>query len=138
MSRQEPLDVDGRTCALLSADLIELNHRKNLARWQQLVSDCRNSGMTVKNWCAQNGITEKSYYYRQRKVWEAVRQLEEVREASVQAESPAIIPCVAPLTGTSMNISPTPALILRNKSWTVEVNPGCDPEILRLVLRTVK
>ena len=39
-----------------------------------MVYDCRNSGVTVKAWCASQGISEKSYYYRQRKVWEAAQQ----------------------------------------------------------------
>ena len=124
--------------ALLSTDLVELNHRKNLARWQQLVYDCRNSGMTVRAWCAQNDITEEAYFYRQRKVWEAVRQLEETREASRQADLPAIIPCAAPLATTKPDAVQSPALILRSQIWTLEVNPGCDPKLLRLALRAVK
>ena len=54
-----------------STELNKLNHCANLAQWQQLVYDCRHSGMTVKGWCAVNGVSVKSYYYRQRKVWEA-------------------------------------------------------------------
>ncbi len=121
-----------------STDLVELNHRKNLARWQQLVYECRNSGMTVRAWCAQHGITEKAYYYRQRKVWEAVRQLEIVQEAPRQAALPAIIPCSRPLPLAHEDSARTPALVLRNQNWTVEVAAECDPELLRLVLRTVK
>ena len=123
---------------MLSTDLVELNHRKNLARWQQLVYDCRNSGMTVRAWCAQNGITEKAYFYRQRKVWKAVRQLKETREASRQADLPAIIPCALPLVSERQESAVTPALVLRSQTWTLEVNPGCDPELLRLALRAVK
>lgn len=124
--------------ALLSTDLVELNHRKNLARWQQLVYDCRNSGMTVRAWCAQNDITEEAYFYRQRKVWKAVRQLKETREASRQADLPAIIPCALPLVSERQESAVTPALVLRSQTWTLEVNPGCDPELLRLALRAVK
>ena len=58
-------------CMSSTTELSQLNHNKNLAHWQQLVYDCRNSGMTVKAWCAENGISEKTYYYRQRKVWDA-------------------------------------------------------------------
>ena len=50
-----------------STELNKLNHRANLTQWQQLVYDCRHSGMTVKAWCAENGVSEKSYYYRQRR-----------------------------------------------------------------------
>lgn len=123
---------------MLSTDLVELNHRKNLARWQQLVYDCRNSGMTVRAWCAQNDITEEAYFYRQRKVWKAVRQLKETREASRQADLPAIIPCALPLVSERQESAVTPALVLRSQTWTLEVNPGCDPELLRLALRAVK
>ena len=58
-------------CMSSTTELIQLNHHRNLAQWQQLVYDCRNSDMTVKAWCAENGISEKTYYYRQRKVWDA-------------------------------------------------------------------
>ena len=109
---------------MLSTDLVELNHRKNLARWQQLVYDCRNSGMTVRAWCAQNDITEEAYFYRQRKVWKAVRQLKETREASRQADLPAIIPCALPLVSERQESAVTPALVLRSQTWTLEVNPA--------------
>ena len=46
-----------------STELSKLNHHANLAQWQQLMYDCRRSGMTVKAWCAENGVSEKSYYY---------------------------------------------------------------------------
>lgn len=121
-----------------TAELSKLNHHKNLVHWQQMVYDCRSSGQTVRDWCAQNGITEKAYFYRQRKVWEAVRQLDETREASRQADLPAIIPCAQPLAATNPDAVQSPAIVLRNKDWTVEVNPGCDPELLRLALRAVK
>ena len=65
-------------------ELSKLNHSKHLAMWQQQVYGCRNSGTTVKAWCAQNGVTEKSYYYRQRKVWEAAQQKTLNRETLVQ------------------------------------------------------
>lgn len=123
-------------------ELSKLNHCKNLAQWQQLVQDCRHSGMTVKAWCAQNGISEKSYYYRQKKVWESARQQKIEQNATStnapgDATLPSIIPCVAPIATATVQHH-APALVLRSDKWTVEVNAGCDPELLRLVLRTVK
>ena len=46
---------------LSTTELSQFNHYKNLSQWQQLVCDCRNSGMTVKAWCAEKGISEKAY-----------------------------------------------------------------------------
>ncbi len=119
-------------------ELSKLNHRKNLAQWQQLVQECRQSGMTVKAWWAQNGISEKSYYYRQKKVWEAAQQQKMVQEALRQAALPAIIPCAAPITTAPSDVIQTPALVLRSATWTVEVAADCEPELLRLALRAVK
>ena len=124
----------------------KLNHSKHLAIWQQRVYGCRNSGTTINAWCAQNGVMEKSHYYRQRKVWEAAQQKTLNGETLVQggvsnSELPAVIPCTAPLVPVQheqAGSSASPLLVLRGKSWTVEVAAGCDPELLRLVLRTVK
>jgi len=125
-------------CMSSTTELSHLNHHKNLAQWQQLVYDCRNSGMTVRTWCAENGVSEKTYYYRQRKVWEAAQQQKTEQNADMSGKLPAIIPCTIPIATSSAVSAQTPALVLHSASWTVEVNPGCDPELLHLVLRTVK
>ena len=119
-----------------TTELSMFNHCKNLAKWQQMVYDCRNSGMTVKAWCAENGINDKTYYYRQRKVWEAAQQQNIEQDAGMPGKLPAIIPCTAPLAA-AVSAQP-PALVLRGAAWTVEVNAGCDPELLHLALRWVK
>ena len=94
--------------------------------------------MTVRAWCAQNGVSEKSYYYRQRKVWEATQPETVSRVSSSQPALPAIIPCAAPLASAGQESRAAPALIMRSETWTVEVAAGCDPELLRLALRAVK
>ena len=40
------------------------------ANWEQLIVAANSSGLRKREWCAQNGITEKSFYYWQRKVRE--------------------------------------------------------------------
>lgn len=40
------------------------------ANWEQLIVVANSSGLRKREWCAQNGITEKSFYYWQRKVRE--------------------------------------------------------------------
>lgn len=129
-----------------TTELSKLNHYKKLSQWQQLVCDCRNSGMTVRAWCTEHSISEKSYYYRQRKVWEAAqRERESHHEAGLaspgpahQVSLPAIIPCAPPLVSERQAPAATPSLVLRSQTWTLEVTPGCDPELLRLALRAVK
>lgn len=36
--------------------------------WAIMLQEQANSGLSVKEWCAQNGISTKTYYYRRRQV----------------------------------------------------------------------
>ena len=39
-----------------------------MREWAQMVRECRSSGLTVKEWCANNGVNIKTYYYRLKRV----------------------------------------------------------------------
>ena len=43
---------------------------KNLRRqsWALMIQEQANSGLSVREWCAQNGIGTKAFYYRRRQV----------------------------------------------------------------------
>lgn len=45
-------------------------HQVRLAQWTQIIEACnqRPSGMTAKQWLADNNISDKSYYYWQRRI----------------------------------------------------------------------
>ena len=51
-----------------------IKHQVLLSKWADLIKSCQTSGMTVQNWCAQNNINAKTYYY-----W-----LKRVREQAIQ------------------------------------------------------
>ncbi len=43
----------------------------NLQVWSQRVPECREGGMPVTQWCESNGISRKTYYRWQKKVFDA-------------------------------------------------------------------
>lgn len=45
-----------------------------LKQWSSMVQECQSSGLTVNAWCEGQGIKPKTYYYRLKKVREAVCQ----------------------------------------------------------------
>lgn len=49
--------------------LQKLNADQRLAVWTQRIADCRSSGKGVKHWCQENNISEKTYYYWQRRIF---------------------------------------------------------------------
>jgi len=46
-----------------------LSKQERLERWSGKIAACRSSGMTVRAWCQENGISEKTYYYWQRRLF---------------------------------------------------------------------
>ena len=47
-----------------------------MALWSKRVSACRSSELSVRKWCLENDINEKSYYYWQRKLYTVLTQNE--------------------------------------------------------------
>lgn len=58
----------------MEQNLQEYNSKQNLFAWSQRISECRNSGMSVREWCKENGIALSTYYNQQRKVFEAAKK----------------------------------------------------------------
>lgn len=96
-----------------------LRTQNSLREWSALVAECRGSGMTVKAWCAEHGVTYSQYYRWQRKVYEAMQEPEFVEITAPAAEAP----------------SPAVSVKLRNAS--VEVYIGCDAALAEAVLRAL-
>lgn len=55
----------------------ETGKRANLEEWSQRVAECRSSGLTAAQWCAENGIKEKTYYTWRRRVFAATEERQE-------------------------------------------------------------
>lgn len=49
-------------------EIVKIKNEVRLKQWAEMVQ-CRNeSGLTVSEWCRQNGINPKTYYYRLKRV----------------------------------------------------------------------
>jgi len=56
---------------IMEQSLQKFNSNQNLLEWSERIASCRNSGMSVREWCKVNGIPLSTYYNQQRKVFEA-------------------------------------------------------------------
>ena len=55
--------------AKLEISKAEAKHELLLREWQKRIKNCKSSGMSVKNWCRENNIGTKEYYYWHRRLW---------------------------------------------------------------------
>ena len=62
-------------------DILQVREEYRLQQWGQIVQQCRESGLSNRDFCRKNGITEKTYYY-----W-----LRKLRMAAASQEVPKIV-----------------------------------------------
>ena len=67
----------------MSRELQQLNEQNKLAMWAGRISECRNSGLTVKRWCKENGVGEQTYYKWQKRVFSLSKAQHETQFAEV-------------------------------------------------------
>ena len=63
--------------------LQRINRQQRLVEWSRRVEACRGSGLTVVQWCQEHGIAVSTYFSWQRKVFQALKEVQEVTFAEV-------------------------------------------------------
>ncbi len=76
------------------ADVLAVRSKLRLQKWMEIVRASQESGLTNKEFCAQRGISEKTYYY-----W-----LRKIRSTAVEAMGPQLVRLDDNAGRTSMNI----------------------------------
>ena len=104
----------------ITTAITEIKSKVSLQEWQQRVLDCQNSGMSVKTWCQQNGISTGSYYFHLRKIRESV------------LEENQIIPLEPPKPVSSTGIR------IESAGITITLPETVTPEQLAAVLSALK
>ena len=61
-----------------AASLQRANQQQRLVEWSRRVEACRSSGLSVGQWCQENGIAVSTYFSWQRKVSQALKEVQEV------------------------------------------------------------
>ena len=104
----------------ITTAITEIKSKVSLQEWQQRILDCQSSGMRVKAWCQQNGISTGSYYFHLRKIRESV------------LEENQIIPLEPPKPVSSTGIR------IESDSITITLPETVSPEQLTAVLSALK
>lgn len=112
----------------------KITHEMRMVNWTKLIQDCLSSGLSKKEWCLQNHVNEKTFYYWQRKIrkeaYEDQAVSKPVNHEAGFVEIPAL-PKMQESTTTSVS-----AKILVNGS-TIEIVDSASDEFLHRLLRTL-
>jgi hypothetical protein len=116
-------------------DIQKLNLSGRLSEWAQMVSQCRNSGKTVSAWCADCGINTKTYYYRLKRVCEAIP--EETKPARLPLPKEAPEPAFAEVTPIGQHAVRDAVITVRFGSAEMVIHNGAEPSVIEAALRAL-
>lgn len=105
--------------------LQRVNRQQRLAEWGRRVEACRNSGLTVVQWCQENGIAVSTYFSWQRKVFQALKEGQKITFAEVPV----------------MEASPFPRHVVASLEISgvqIQVYEGADKNTLQALLQAAK
>lgn len=116
-------------------DIQKLNKSGRLSEWAQMASQCRNSGMTVSAWCAEHGISTKTYYYRLRRVCDAIP--EKTKPEKLPLTSSEEEPTFAEVTPADRIVKRGAAIIVRLGNAEIQIRNGAEPGTIEAALRAL-
>ena len=106
-----------------------MSKQERLENWTTRIMACRSSGMTVRAWCQENGLTEKTYYYWQRRLFQTLsEQQQAIRQPAFAEITPT--PNVRPSGGIAVTV--------RTSGVEAEIYNGADAATVETVLRILK
>ena len=108
----------------MNSGLQMYNEQNKLAQWAQVVAQCRDSGLSVRQWCQEHGVNVSSYYKWQRKVYATAKAQQENRFVEVTPEQPVAVGGVA--------------VTVRIAGAEAEIHNGADAATVETVLRILK
>ena len=102
-----------------------MSKQERLENWTARIMACRSSGMTVRAWCRENGLSEKTYYYWQRRLFQALSEQQAAHETAFAEVTPPVC---------SGNV----AVTVRIAGAVADIHPGADAATVETVLRILK
>lgn len=110
---------------------VELKHQAKLQEWAARIQDCRSSGLSVRAWCRQQGVTAATYYRWERELLAAVGT---VPQPKVPTVTFAELPAPQQVSRKAAERSAT----LHIGEASLDIYPGCDAEQLKTLVELLR
>jgi len=136
----------------------EAKEQIKLRGWAMQIDACNRSGLTVRQWCSENGVATKTYYYHVKRVREEILNTIEIANALKQprlsSDRESIVPLQTDLVvseraqaishkeppvfaALSMPKPKGAAVTVRVGAYAVEIQNGADETVVEQVLKVV-
>ena len=110
-----------------------------MQNWIEVIRQYQSNGLINKEWCTQNGVSEKNYYYHLAKIRKLAlveiphkAQIKTIETTYVQEESPFAKVIVV----GEQPVIQAP-IVVHKGSAAVEINQEIDASLLRIILEAL-
>ena len=113
-------------------DMRDVNHQVRVNEWRQIITECRRSGQTVRDWCKENSIKSSQYYY-----WLRVVRNESLAlmDKEIQGSQPTFAAVKLTEENATVENSNDSCAIVRRLGFSVEIKNGANFQTLEQTLR---
>jgi len=103
--------------------------------WAALIQKQKASGLTVKQWCSNNGITVNAYYYRLRCLREKIIEASAVKQIVQEGYTPPLVrlPNLSDQMPASEPETDSTGMTIRKGAMVIEINNHASDNILSLI-----
>ena len=110
----------------------DVNHQVRVNQWRQVISECRKSGKSIRDWCKENSIKSSQYYY-----WLRVIRNESLALVNEEIQTPQPTFATVKLTeeDTTVNNNNDACAIVKGQGFSVEIKNGANIQTLEQTLR---
>ena len=109
-------------------------HEIRVKEWSKIIQDCYTSGLTQKEWCMQNHINEKSFYYWQRVIRKETLAKCPLLSSDVQT---TFVELPSPKFSAEVPMNEPAAIIRLTGGITIEITETASSVFIRQLIRAV-
>lgn len=124
----------------------QCTHEVRTEYWKEIIQNCsqRPAGQSAKNWLDENGISEQSYYYWQRKFRQETYELIKKDAITVPAVAETADVTFVEMPHIPSNnigyeaVNNPAAAVIHTMDMTIEISNTISESVLALILREVR
>lgn len=114
----------------------KITHEIRLKQWTSIIQECHSSGMTVRAWCLENNVSDKKFYYWQRRLREKAYNAIEKQESNKPTNF-VQLPVSASVDSPKNPTSFTADMVVHIGNNVLELSNTVSEELLSRVLKVI-
>ena len=129
------------TWLLQNLTLEEMNQMSttlNDEHWLNLITQCRSSGLTDRQWCIENGIPVSTFYYHVRALRKKACEVPEAVDAAAQKQEVVQIPLWEREQHSDTVALHTPSICLEMQGIRIEIHEQAGADVIRNTLLALR